>query len=266
MTSDDILLIGCGNMGRAMLDGWLAQQSTSAITVVDPSSGRIPSSVRALTSLADYERRAKLVVLAVKPQMLMAVAPALERVVGPDTILLSILAAVEIASLRNCFPRAGAIVRAVPNLPGAIGAGITALAADRLDSAGRSQVTKLCEPLGSVEWLEQEALIDAATSVSGCGPAFLLRFASAVIAAGVAQGLQEDQARRLFAATMAGTGKLLATTNETVDEMIRRVSSPGGVTLAGLAMLDRDDVLQRLIGDTLAATAQRSAEMAAAAR
>lgn len=266
MINDDILLIGCGNMGSAMLAGWLAQQPTPAITVIDPSPGRIPSHVRALTSLAGYDRQAELVVLAVKPQTLTAVAPALERVVGPDTILLSILAAVEIASLRRYFPHAGAIARAVPNLPGAIGAGTTALAAEGLNSAGRSLVTKLCEPLGSVEWLEHEALIDAATSVSGCGPAFLLRFASAVIAAGVAQGLEEKQARRLFAATMAGTGKLLATTGEAVDDMIRRVSSPGGVTLAGLAVLDRDDALSRLIEETLAAAARRSAEMAAAAR
>ncbi len=263
--TEDVLLVGCGNMGGAMLRGWLAQHRTG-LTVVDPSVERIPEGARAMGALPADEPAPRVVVLAVKPQMLTAVAPAIEHVVGPETILLSVLAAVEIASLRRHFPRARAMVRAVPNLPGAIGAGVTALAADGLDSADSALVTGLCEPLGPVEWLSGEALIDAATSVSGCGPAFLFRFADAVVQAGVAQGLDAGTARRLFAATMTGSGQMLMASNDSPGEMANRVASPGGVTLAGLAVLDRDDALVRLIGETLAAAARRSAEMAADAR
>ena len=266
MPEPEILLVGCGNMGGAMLRGWIDQGRADALTVVDPSTERVPAGVRAMTSLDGAIGGAKVVVLAVKPQMLRAVAPALEPHVGPNTVLLSVLAAVDNVTLRAHFPRAGGIVRSVPNLPAAIGAGVTALAAEGLSEEDRTLVAELCRPLGLVEWLEDEALIDAATSVSGCGPAFLFRFADAAVQAGVAQGLDPALARRLFAQTMVGAGRMLAESDLTPGEMARRVASPGGVTLAGLAVLDRDDALIRLVGETLDAAARRSAEMALEAR
>jgi pyrroline-5-carboxylate reductase len=205
-------------------------------------------------------------VLAVKPQMLAMAAPGLAPLVGPATILLSILAAVEIDTLRHYFPQAQAVVRAVPNLPAAIGAGVTALATDGIDPEGQALVTSLCEPLGDVVWLDREAQIDAATSVSGCGPAFLFRYAEAVVNAGMAQGLTADQARRLLAATMVGAGRMLLASNASPGEMARRVASPGGVTLAGLAILDADEALAQLMARTLAAAGKRSEEMAVETR
>ena len=266
MSEPQILLVGCGNMGGAMLRGWIDQGRAAALTVVDPAPAQVPAGVRAMTSLDVGIGEPEVVVLAVKPQMLRAVAPALEPHVGSATILLSVLAAVDTATLRAHFPRAGGIVRSVPNLPAAIGAGVTALAAEGLSEADRCLMTDLCRPLGLVEWLDEEALVDAATSVSGCGPAFLFRFADAVVQAGVAQGLDGVQARRLFAQTMVGAGRMLAESDLTAAEMARRVASPGGVTLAGLAVLDREDALVRLVGETLEAAARRSAAMAGEAR
>lgn len=266
MSGADILLVGCGNMGGAMLRGWIDQGRAADITVATRTPARVPEGVAAFASPAEVAREPRVAVLAVKPQMLAEVAPALEPRVGPGTILLSVLAAVDISTLRRRFPRAGAIVRAVPNLPAAIGAGVTALAGEGPGEDDRALVTDLCRPLGAVEWLAEEAMVDAATSVSGCGPAFLFRFADAAVRAGMAQGLDEAQARRLFAETMIGAGRMLATSDLSPGEMARRVASPGGVTLAGLAVLDRDDALARLVGETLAAAGRRSAEMAAEAR
>ncbi len=266
MANDDIMLVGCGNMGGAMLRGWLAQGRAAALTVVDPAPTRLPDDVTALPAPPAGTAAPRVLVLAVKPQTLAAVAPALAPLVGPQTILISVLAAVEIATLRAYFPAAGAVVRAVPNLPAAIGAGVTALAADRLAETDRALVTTLCEPLGAVVWLANEMQIDAATSVSGCGPAFLFRFADAVVQAGVAQGLMPADALQLIAQTMVGAGRMLLAGDASPAEMAQRVASPGGVTLAGLAVLDRDEALVRLLGDTLAAAGRRSAEMAAATR
>lgn len=260
--TDRITLVGCGNMGSAMAAGWVAQGRAAALTVIEPALERIPAGVHGLAAPTGAEAPPAVLVLAIKPQMLAAVAPLLAGLAGPETILLSILAAVEIATLRRYFSRVASIVRAVPNLPASIGAGVTALAASGLDSAGCALVTALCEPLGAVVWLDNEAQIDAATSVSGCGPAFLFRYADAVVNAGMAQGLTADQARQLLAATMVGAGRMLIASDTSAGEMARRVASPGGVTLAGLAVLDADDALARLMADTLAAAGARSAEMA----
>ena len=260
--TDSIFLIGCGAMGGAMAAGWVAQGRGAALTVVEPVLARVPAGVHAVAAPPADAAPAAVLVLAIKPQMLAAVAPTIMHLAGPGTIVVSILAAVETATLRHWFPHSAAIVRAVPNLPAAIGAGVTALAADGLGDAGRRLVTSLCEPLGAVVWLDSEAQIDAATSVSGCGPAFLFRYAEAVVRAGMAQGLAANQARQLLAATMVGAGRMLMTSDTSPGEMARQVASPGGVTLAGLAVLDADDVLQRLLAATLAAAGARSAEMA----
>ena len=265
MTAQDMLLVGCGNMGGAMLRGWLRQGWGGRITVVTPHPERVPAGVTAFASIDDYRGQPRNVVLAVKPQMLSSVAPSLEPSVGPGTVLLSVLAAVNAATLRRAFPRAGGIIRAVPNLPAAIGEGATALAGDATDKV-RTELMRLCAAFGTVEWLGSEAALDAATSVSGCGPAFLFLFAEAVVSAGVAQGLDPIAARRLFAQTMLGAGRMLAASDATPAELVRRVASPGGVTLAGLTMLDRERALHRLTGEALAAAASRNAEIAAAAR
>ncbi len=265
--ADPILLIGCGNMGGVLLRGWLARgRPASTITIVDPAPAWLPEGMTAIPALPSDYPPPRAVVLAVKPQMLAKLARSLTNAIGPHTVLISLLAAVEIATLRAHFPTAGSVIRTVPNLPGAIGQGITALAGNVRDEQERSLVGDLFASLGALEWLGEERLCDAATSVSGCGPAFLFRYADAVVRAGVEQGLDAEQARRLIAATMIGAGSMLRDSTESPAEMARRVASPGGVTLAGLAVLDCDDALVKLLGETLAAAARRSVEMAAEAR
>lgn len=261
------MLVGCGNMGGAMLAGWLRHGlSPSSVTVIDPSRPPVPDGVALHASIPAGLASPSAMVLAVKPQTLAEAARAVASLAGPGTLLLSVLAAVELTTLRNFFPVVTALVRAVPNLPASIGCGVTALAGDGLDAAARTLVQSLVAPLGAVEWLDTELLCDAVTSISGCGPAFLCRFADAVASAGERQGLTRDQALRLIAATMTGTGELLSQPGADPRDIARRVASPGGVTQAGLSVLDADDALDRLLGETLAAAASRNAEIVMASR
>jgi pyrroline-5-carboxylate reductase len=177
-----ILLIGCGNMGGAMLAGWLAGGIDPArFTVVDPLLPEAPAGVKLLRELPDGQFDA--VLLGVKPQILSDVAPQLTLLVGPKTVLLSILAGAELDSLAARFPNSGAIVRIMPNLAAAIGKSPIALASRGLDNSGKAAVTALMAPLGKPEWID-EALFDAVTALAGSGPAFVYRFIDA-LAAGV---------------------------------------------------------------------------------
>lgn len=266
MNEPEILLVGCGNMGGAMLCGWIGQGRADRIRVVTPTMSRVPEGVRAFSAATADVGTPDILVLAVKPQKLAEVAPGLAGVVGRETLILSVLAAVDEATLRRHFPAARAVVRSVPNLPSAIGQGMTTLSGAGVDESDRRLVTRLFEPLGRVEWMAGETALDASTPVSGCGPAFLFRFADAVTRTAETQGLDPVQARRLFAQTMIGAGEMLARSEQTPAEMAQAVASPGGVTQAGLAVLDRDDALVRLVAETLAAAARRNAEMADAAR
>ena len=193
--------------------------------------------------------------------------PGLAPATGEGTLLLSVLAGVETASLKMRFPRHRAIVRIMPNMPAAIGKGVMALYADdRAPEAAKADAAALSAPLGLVEWIADEALFDAVTAVSGCGPAFLFRFIDALAAAGAALGLPADQAARLALATVEGSALLAAASAEAPAVQADRVASPGGSTRAGLDVIDRDDALATLMAKVLAASAHRNAEMAAAAR
>lgn len=262
-----ILLVGCGNMGGAMLAGWLRDGVPGAsVTVVDPAPANVPDAVQHMASIRSDLAPPTVLVLAVKPQKLAEVAPMLAALAGPETMLVSVLAAVELATLRHHFPDAGAMVRAVPNLPAAIGRGLTALAGDGLDAAARALATALFAPLGTVLWMNDETSCAAATTVSGATPAFFFRIADAMATASEAHGLSRDQALRLIAGTMVGAGAMLCEAGADPADMARRVASPGGVTLAGLAILDENDALERLMADTIDAAALRNAEMTRAFR
>ena len=262
-----VMLVGCGNMGGAMLAGWLQSGvPASAITVVDPWLAAAPEGVRLLGSVPTGLAPPRVLVLAVKPQKLAEIAPSLVELAAPGTMLISVFAAVEFATLRYHFRAAGPLVRAVPNLPAAIGRGVTALAGDGVDRASRALAETLFAPLGIVEWMSDERLCAIATTVSGATPAFFFRIADAMTLAAEAQGLSREQALRLIAETMAGSAAMLAEAGADPADMARRVASPGGVTLAGLRVLDEDDTLTRLMGDTIAASAARNGEMTRAFR
>ncbi|HEX8387751.1 MAG TPA: pyrroline-5-carboxylate reductase [Sphingomonas sp.] len=256
-------MIGCGNMGGAMLRRWLAAgMRADQVAVVTRTEKTLPAGVRWTSAVPDREAPA-LLVLAVKPQQLDVVAPAL-RDLRPD-LLLSILAGVEEAALAERF-RADAIVRAMPNLPVAIGKGVTGLFSATADADARAIAEALCAPLGHHEWIAEERLFDVVTALAGSGPGFVFRFLDALARAGASLGLPEDQARRLATATLEGSALMAAASDESAATLADRVASPGGSTREGLNVLDRDDALVRLLSETLAAAERRNREMAAAAR
>ncbi len=262
---ETILILGCGNMGGAMLAGWLrGGVAPGRFTVVDPVLAEAPAGIRLLREAPD--ERFDLVLLGIKPQLLDEVAAVLSRVVGERTVLLSILAGVEIASLAARMPVATTIVRIMPNLAAAIGKSPLGQFARGLDDAGRTSLEALLAPLGTPEWLEREDQLDAVTALAGSGPAFVYRFIAAMAAGGAELGLDPDQALRLALATVEGASALAATSLEDPAELARRVTSPGGTTAAGLAVLDEDGALARLVAATLRAARDRGEELAAAAR
>lgn len=259
-----ILILGCGNMGGAMLSGWLRGGIAAArFTVVDPVLAEAPAGVRLLREVPD--EAFDLVVLGIKPQLLDAVAPALARA-SQGAVVLSMLAGVEIASLAARAPGARAIVRIMPNLAAALGKSPLGLIASELDDGARAALEELLAPLGTAEWLGREDQFDAVTALAGSGPAFVYRFIAALAGGGVELGLAPDQALRLALATVEGAAALAASADADPAELARLVTSPGGTTAAGLAVLDEDAALARLIAATLRAARDRGAELATAAR
>jgi len=260
-----IWLVGAGNMGGAMLRRWAgAGIDPAAITVIDPGNPSVPEGVRHVTAPPEGERPTALV-LAVKPQQLHAVAPVLAPFVSGVPLLVSILAGVEVATLTDALG-AQTVVRAMPNLPVAIGKGVVGLTTPSDDAEARAAAEMLMQPLGLVEWVPSETMLDALTALAGCGPGFVFRFVDALAEAGAALGLPADQAQRLALATVEGSGLMAAAASESPAVLADRVASPGGSTREGLNVLDRDDALKTLLGETLAASARRNAEMAAEAR
>jgi pyrroline-5-carboxylate reductase len=262
--SGPLHLLGCGNMAGAMLKGWLdAGLAPSAVTVIRPSGAPVAQGVRVLTAPPDGER-AHILLLGMKPQKLGEAGPAAERLIGPETSLVSILAGVELATLRARFPDARLVVRAMPNTPVALRRGVTNLISE--DGAAQEEVERLMAALGHVEWFADEELFALAGHLSAAGPAFLYRFIDALAEAGARLGLPAEQAARLAAAMAHGAATLAAASPERPAELARRVASPGGTTQAGLEVLDEADALRALILRTLDASRRRGKEMAEAAR
>lgn len=264
---DKLLLIGCGNMAGAMLARWLEMGlPAERVTVVRPSGAAVAPGVQVVTALTEPVAPGTLVLLGFKPQQLGQVAPGLAPLVGARATLLSILAGVPVAQLRAAFPGAGVIVRCMPNLPVRIGKGVSILAAGPCaDEATCAQIEALCTPLGLVEWLADEALFNAATALSGCGPAFVYRFIDALGEAGAALGLAPAAAARMALATVEGAAVSAGASGVTPGAMADAVASKGGMTREGLDVLDRPDGLAALVGETLRAARDRGVALAALA-
>jgi pyrroline-5-carboxylate reductase len=257
-------LVGCGNMAGAMLEGWLARGlDASRVTVIRRSGRPAGAGVRVLTTLPEDEVPA-LLMLGVKPQQLGEVAPLVAPALEPQTILVSILAGVEQASLRDLFPACRSVFRAMPNLPAALNRGVTGVYSDAEDADQKLLVERLMSLLGSVEWFDDERLLAVMTALGGSGPAFVYRFTEALAAAAEAQGLPPAQAARIALATVAGASELAALSGATMAELVDRVASAKGTTRAGLDVLDEG--LPRLVREAIEAAVRRSRELAEEAR
>ena len=258
--------VGCGNMGGAMIDGWrVAGVDLSPVTVVRPS-GKAVEGVNTVTSFAEAGAPPKLLVLAFKPQKLDEIAPQLRNWVTSRTTVLSLLAGVEVASLRKRLPAAGSIVRVTTNLPVAVRRGVSALYSGDAQEPVRQQVGDLFAALGFAMWASDEDRLSTIGSISGAGPAYVARFVDALARAGEERGLSREIAATLAVETVLGTAWMATANGEQMGSIARRVASPNGTTEAGLAVLDRDGALDSLVQATIDAASRRGRELAEEAR
>ncbi|MEO6432819.1 MAG: pyrroline-5-carboxylate reductase dimerization domain-containing protein [Sphingomicrobium sp.] len=257
---------GCGNMGQAIVAGWhAAGLDLSSAVAVRPSATPV-AGLRTVPTYADAGPPPKLVMLGFKPQKLVEAAEQLRPWLTSKTIIVSLLAGVECATLRGHFSKAQAIVRAMPNLPVAVRRGVVALVSSDAGDAVKTQLSEIFAPLGFAPWMVDEARFAAVGSVAGAGPAYVARFIAALTKAGEARGLSAEMASTIALETVLGTAWMAANDGEAMDSIVHRVASPNGTTEAGLAVLDHDRVLDQLIALTIDAAARRGTELAAEAR
>jgi pyrroline-5-carboxylate reductase len=265
--SGRIVVVGAGKMGGALLEGWLRfgldpkavavleLQPAPQIAALEQRGAGINPDIGTLTNI-------DAIVVAVKPQIAGTALPPLATMIGPSTVVVSIMAGRTLRSVLSALKRPCAVVRAMPNTPAAIGRGITVAVAQNADTAQRNLAHRLLSATGTVEWVDDEALMDAVTAVSGSGPAYVFLLAEALAEAGVAAGLPPSLAAKLARETVAGSGELLH--RETRDAAILRenVTSPGGTTAAALEVLMGKNGLAALMKTAVAAATKRSRELA----
>jgi pyrroline-5-carboxylate reductase len=259
-----IALAGAGKMGGAMLTGWLAQGLDAGRVVVfepAPSAEIAALAARGVRLNPKDPGAISTLVIAVKPQSFREAGATLKSHVAPATLVVSIMAGTTIKSLQETV--GGAVVRAMPNTPAAIGRGITVAVADKgVSAAQRATADALLRATGAVEWVDDEGLMDAVTAVSGSGPAYIFLLAEELARAGVAAGLPEELAARLARETVAGSGELLHRSDLAAATLRQNVTSPGGTTAAALEVLMGKDGLAQLMTRAIAAATARSKELA----
>ena len=258
-----ILLVGCGRMGGAMLAGW-RERGLAPSFAVDPAPPVVPEGIGHAVEPgavpAGFAPAA--VVLAVKPQNAAATLPAYRRYAG-SAVFLSIMAGRTSAGMRALLGEDAAIVRAMPNTPAAVRQGITvAYAGPGVTTEQRRLCDTLLAAIGLVAWVEEEALLDAVTAVSGSGPAYVFLLAELMERAAVEQGLPPDLARLLARRTVSGSGALLEASGEDAAALRRGVTSPGGTTERALAVLMEPGAWPALLSRAIADAAARSRELA----
>ncbi|MBZ0218413.1 MAG: pyrroline-5-carboxylate reductase [Fimbriimonadaceae bacterium] len=274
-TSGELVLIGAGKMGGAMLEGWLARgYPAKNIHIQDPGATAALTALAAekgmslnapLENLPDPD----VVLLAVKPQMMDDVLRSLGPLMRPGVVFLSIAAGKTIDGMTTPLREAAgdnggdlAIVRSIPNTPAAVGRGITVACANANVSAAQKDLcTALLEAIGEVAWVEDESLIDAVTAVSGSGPAYVFYLTECMAKAGVAVGLPETLAARLARATVAGAGELMRQSDLDPATLRQNVTSPGGTTAAALTVLMADNGMEPLLRTAITAAEKRSREL-----
>jgi pyrroline-5-carboxylate reductase len=260
-----LLIIGCGNMGGAMLAGWLSGgEDPARFAVLDPALEAAPQGV-ALYRSADEAQAAggfTAVLLGFKPQQLASLAPSLQGLCGQGVTLYSVLAGITLAQLGAVFPEALAHVRVMPNLAAAIRKSPVILAEAGMDEAGRAGAHALFDRLGTALWLEDEAQFNLVTALAGSGPGFVYRFIDALAGAAAQLGLDRSMADSLALAMVEGAAALAASADAPPATLADRVASPGGMTREGLNVLDKDSALLALIAETLRATADKGSALA----
>jgi pyrroline-5-carboxylate reductase len=259
-----IFLVGAGRMGGALLRGWLAAgYPSSSIAVKEPHPSQELAGLLRDRGIPDVPRAAPdVLVLAVKPQIMAQVLKETAASVGQNTAVLSIAAGRTVAGIANSLPPGTGIVRAMPNLPAEIGRGITAAYPnEHVTPAQRDLCETLMRAVGQVSWIDDESLIDAVTAVSGSGPAYVFYLVECLAKAARDAGLRDELARQLAQATVTGAAELLHRSPLSPAQLRENVTSPGGTTAAALSILMREQGLEKLLRDAVAAAAKRSHEL-----
>ena len=263
-----LLLVGAGKMGGALLAGWLRRGlDPTLVYVQDPTpapevAGLMASHGIRVRHKTKLPTAPAVMVIAVKPQIMDEVLPALGSSVGPSTVILSIAAGRTLANLASHLPPGTSIVRAMPNTPAAIGQGMTVACASREVTRHQALLCNmLLEAVGEVIWLDDETMMDAVTAVSGSGPAYVFLLAECLTEAGIAEGLDPELAARLARETIAGAGELLRRSDLSPTELRRNVTSSKGVTAVALEVLMGKGSLSDLLKRAVAAAAKRSREL-----
>lgn len=287
-----LLIIGCGNMGGAMLAGWLAAGiDPRRFAILDPGLEHAPDGVTLYRDVAAAGAAAKAgskagsksgsksgaksgagangahdaVLLGFKPQQLGALAPGLQGLTGDGIELYSLLAGLTIAQLKTAFPSADAHIRVMPNLAARINKSPIILLEDGLGTDAKASAFSFFDHLGTALWLDDEAKFDLVTALAGSGPGFVYRFIDALAGAAVNLGLEQAQATSLALSMVEGASSLAANADVTPDILADRVASPGGMTREGLNVLDEGNALVELLTCTLKATADKGAQLSAGA-
>lgn len=270
--SQNILLVGCGKMGGAMLRGWLSRGvAPDNVRVIEPfaeaaAALRQELSVTVLEDIGSVEPgfAPDIIVFAVKPQGMDDIVPGYAGFSAKGAVSLSIAAGRTISYFEKHLGDGAAIVRTMPNTPAAVGRGITAACANEQVSAAQQEACEsLLEAVGDVVWVEDEDMIDAVTAVSGSGPAYVFLMIECMARAGEAQGLPAEIAAKLARATVAGSGELARQSDDAAAILRQNVTSPGGTTAAALdVLMADDDGLGRLMGRAIDAATRRSRELA----
>jgi len=273
MAKVQITLLGCGKMGSAMLKGWLADRDLDAqFTIIEPYADHL-GWARAHKQVAIYKDCnaaitagapvSAVIVLAVKPQMMDEAIAALGPIRDDDTAFLTIAAGISTSWLKTRLGAHAPVLRAMPNTPAAIGKGVTALYCDAAAADLAALATQLLRTIGIVVPIDDEALMDAVTAVSGSGPAYVFLMAEAMTEAGVSAGLPAALAKQLAEATITGAGALIEAADEPPSILRENVTSKGGTTAAALAVLMADDGLSSLMERAVQAAKKRSVELGA---
>ncbi|WP_226779493.1 pyrroline-5-carboxylate reductase [Oceaniglobus trochenteri] len=258
-----LVLLGCGKMGSAMLQGWLkGGLPAGSVWVIDPKPSDWLRGIEGLNLNADLPAAPAIVLVAVKPQMMADALPSLAAMGNGETLFLSVAAGTSIAYYESVLGGQTPVIRAMPNTPAAVGRGITAIVPNGAGAPGMDLAESLLSAVGQVVRLESEAQMDAVTGVSGSGPAYVFHLIETLVAAGVAQGLPEDLAMQLAKATVAGAGALAEESDEDPGQLRVNVTSPQGTTAAALEVLmDADRGFPALLTRAVKAAADRSREL-----
>jgi pyrroline-5-carboxylate reductase len=259
-----LVLLGCGKMGSAMLEGWLAEGlPATSVWVVDPHPSDWVRGIDRLHLNEDLPESPAIALIAVKPQMMETALPRLAPMGGGGTLFLSVAAGTPIRFYEQVLGEGTPVIRAMPNTPAAIGRGITALIGNAVSTEAQMELAEgLLSAVGQTVRLDDEAQMDAVTGVSGSGPAYVFHLIEALAAAAEAEGLAPELAMKLATATVAGAGALAEATGEDPAQLRRNVTSPNGTTQAGLEVLMHETQgLKDLVRRTVAAAAARSREL-----